>query len=504
MRFDARSAAVLQKASRGPAAISLRLARAQRAAPISRASRILTGVAGPVRLSGAGGTSGACGISGAGTFTCLSGCHCTGLGSLGATAKAIPAKWQVDPTELRKLVAAVNTAPAAVATPVPTAVAVAPAYMPRRLSTTRNIGFRGFGALGLSPEAGAVTSKVASTAGGAAATAAATTYGAGTILASSSVAGPIGLAVGVVIALAVSLFTKQYFNVGQSNQLCAQLEALWQKYLTIQGYVAGRALGWPTMNQLMHAATGAGLFPGNDMHLKFHEGTLQCAGHGDWVDAFTGYTAQGNPGGSCGAHNCMADALRQFNHGDVPAGMPDAIYFVDSILLPMNDPNHAKIPWIYNGANNPQVHQLLYDLADAYLAQFSSGTTPYVRYPQQQVGTPTAGAAGLPAPAQIVPAQTASTPSTQNMIQTSQTPVPGGSAVTGTVPGAVSTVPYYITPGGGGISMTPTAPGELPAGYTGAATTAAVSNPMFLYLGGGLLLVAVVMGLKHGKKGRRS
>ena len=348
----------------------------------------------------------------------------SGFGSLGATGGAQPATWQVDPTALRQLIAVAQKSQSPTATAAPSVAAPAPvaaAQPPSNLAATVAALRSGFKGLGLSPESGAVTGKIASTAGGAAVTSAAAAGTFGTAISAGSIAGPIGIAAGVVIALAISLFTKQYFNVNQSNQLCSQLEPLWQKYTSIQGYVAGRALGWQSMNQLMHAATGAGLFPGNDMHLSFHEGTLQCAGHGDWVDAFTGYTAQGNASGGsgCSGNNCMADALKNFSHNAVPPGTPDAVYFVDSILLPMNDPSHAKIPWIYNGASqNPQVHQLLYDMADAYLAQFSSGTVPYVEYPQSQVGTPTAGAQASPtgaatvyaAPAASAPAQPASAP----------------------------------------------------------------------------------------------
>lgn len=499
MRFDSRSAAVLRKASRGPAAIALRLSRARHAAPVSNVARVLTGMAGPLVLPT--GLGCLCGPS----------CQCepAGLGSLGATGKAIPAKWQVDPTALRQLITKVSAPPAVAATqaPTPAPVRIAPTNLSTRVTALRSTRLMGFGSLGFSPTAGQAVGTVGSKAGAVGASTLASELGA-----SAAVAGPIGIAAGVVIALAVSLFSKQYFNVGASNQLCQQLETLWQKYTTIQGYVAGRALGWKTMNQLMHAATGAGLFPGNDMHLSFHEGTLQCAGHGDWVDAFTGYTAQGNVGGSCGAHNCMPDALKKFNHGSVPAGVPDAIYFVDAIVLPMNDPNHAKIPWIYNGATkSAQVRQLLYDLADAYLAQFSSGTVPYVRYPQNQIGTPTPGAiaapaTALPAPSQLVPAQTASTPSSQNM-----QPVPGGTAVTPVtdagyalppLPGVPATTSYYMTPGGG-LSTTPT-PGStpVPAGYTGAATVGGGSLSMttMISLGAGLVALALLLPKEKGKR----
>lgn len=495
MRFDARSAQVLERASRGPAAMALRLARSRGTAPLSNAGKVLTTRGGPALGS-----------------LCLGGtCRCgSGLGALGATPAA-PAPWQVDPTALRQLINQVSApaAPAPVAAPAPSAVRIAPAGLAQTVTALRSARLMGFGSLGFSPTTGQAAGAVGSKAAAAGATDLAAYAGAG------SFAGPIGIAAGVVIALAISLFTKQYFNVGQSNQLCQQLETLFQKYVGIQGYVAGRALGWTTMNQLMHAATGAGLFPGNDMHLTFHEGTLQCAGHGDWVDAFTGYTAQGNPGGSCGAHNCMADALRQFNHGNVPAGTPDAVYFVDAILLPMNDPSHAKIPWVYNGAaKSAAVHQLLYDLADAYLAQFSSGTVPYVQYPQSQVGTPTPGAlpapatetflpatqAGvqapapvptpmapaLPAPTQLVPPQNANTVSTQNMTQAPVSyPVPGGSVVAGA---------------GAGANYLPAQ--AVPAGYTGAATVGASSLSMttMISLGAGLLALALLLPKEKGKR----
>lgn len=330
-----------------------------------------------------------------------------GFSGFGAAPLAVPAAWQVDPNALRTLAAAAQKGqvPTAVLQPKPSASAspAIQAAAPAIRSAWQNaqlpsaINFRGLGRFGLSPEAGAVGGKIASAAGGAAVTSAAAAGTFGTTVAASSIAGPIGIAAGVVIALAVSLFTKHYFDVHASDAACAQLEALWQKYTTIQGHVAGRALGWQTMNQLMHAATGAGLFPGNNMHLSFHEGTLSCAGHGDWVDSFTGSTIEGNPGAACGAHNCLADAYAtyQSQQSAVPPGTPDAVYLVDNILLPMNQ--SAKIPWIYQGAQNGQVHQLLYDLADAYIAQKGGNSTPYVEYPAAQIGTPIANAESAPA-----------------------------------------------------------------------------------------------------------
>jgi hypothetical protein len=389
-------------------------------------------------------------------------------------------------------------------------VRVAPANLTARIAALRNMRF---GSLGFSPGAGAVVGKAGGAVAGGEVTALATAAGYG------AMAGPIGAVAAVVIALAISLFTKKYFNVSQANQFCQTQVTLWQKYLQLQGYVAGRALSWPTMVQIFHGAVGAGMFPGNDQHLKFHEGTLACAGDGSWVDQNLCQTTDqmGGHVAPTSAHNAICDALTTYNQSRsrVPPGYPDAVYFVDNVWLPMWA--SAKIPWFANGARNSQVHQMLYDLVDAYLAQNASGTTPYVQYPQSQVGTATAGAVGAPqraltAPSQLVPAQTQVTPSSQNMLAPSiYNPAPGGSVVAGAAAGGNAlpgTTPYYITPGGG-ISMTPT-PGSrpvVPAGYTGAVTTGGnvVSNPIFLYLGGGLLVTAaVMMGLKHGKKGRRS
>ncbi|MGH7144782.1 MAG: hypothetical protein ACREJ2_11740, partial [Planctomycetota bacterium] len=259
----------------------------------------------------------------------------------------------------------------------------------------------------------------------------------------------IGLVIGAVVAIALTLFKKNYFNVGQSNAACQQVLEAWSKYLEVQGHVAGRALGWPTMVVVFHGATGAGLFPGNDMHLSFHEGTLQCAGHGDWADDFLGMDLNGHAVNNCGAHNCMADALAKYTQerGSIPKGSPDAVYFVDEILLPMNQ--SAAIPWIYRGGQNPQVHQMLYDLADAYLGAKASGTTPYVEYPASQVASEaTPGAVG------IAPAAPASSPA---------------------APGAVApaTVPY-VSPSASSTAATPASSSALTVTGTTAAGTPVV------------------------------
>jgi hypothetical protein len=307
--------------------------------------------------------------------------------------------------------------------------------------------YYGMGSLGLSPTETGIAETVGGKAAAAGASAAATALGAGAV-----VAGPIGLAAGAIVALALSLFQKNYFNVASSDEQCQQVQAIWEKYLSVAGHVAGRALGWSTMVLVFHGAVGEGLFPGNNMHLQFHEGTLLCAGHGDWVDEFLGDTLQMTPGPACSAHNCMADALAQFRseQGSVPSDTPDAVYFVDSILLPMNQ--SAQIPWVYQGGQNPTVHQLLYDTADAYLAQNGITSTPYVKYPAtpaaapaaaapaaQATPTPAATVQASPAPAQAVtpaPAPVASPVGATAADSSFAAPSPVGSTAPAAAPAA--------------------------------------------------------------------
>lgn len=343
---------------------------------------------------------------------------------------AQPAAWQVDPGALLALAKAASGGKQPLG----------------RLG--RLAYFRGFG---LSPTATTVTEAVAGKAAAAGASAAATALGAG------AAAGPIGLAAGAVIALALTLFQKQYFNVADANAACATQEQVWNKYLSVAGHVAGRALGWPTMIVVWHGAVGAGLFPLNSQHLSFHEGTLNCAGTGEWSDSFLGETLQGVATGCGSAANCMPEALQKFSASAVPAGTADAVYFVDSILLPMNA--GAKIPWITSAATNPTVHQLLYDVADAYLAENNIASTPYVKYP--------AAAATAPATAAPAPAKVTTPVAAAPQVPAAQVPpFPGFStSITATDPRLQE--PWTETESGASALWTPTGNGFYSVPYGG-------------------------------------
>lgn len=340
-----------------------------------------------------------------GLAACCSSCSSAGLGALPA--------WQTDPKALRALVMQVRHG--------------------------------GLGSLGLNQTEGKVVGAVASKGAAVGASALATYAGAGAI------AGPIGAAVGVVIGLVAGLFMgKHYFDVAAMNADEDKEVQAWNQYTQIQGHVAGRALGLQTMASIWNGAVHSGLFPGNDApksgDLCFHNGCGKYPGDARWVTA----TIQGCPG-----HNCFPDALTQFKaqQAGKPANVPDAVYFIDSIFLPLFEQT-ARIKWISDAANgNTQVHQLLYDAADAYLAQYGSNTVPYVEYPQAQVSTETvAGAEGSPSgPVQAPPApaaaavQPAAVPYLSPAVASSAAAVPAAAGtpinVTGTTASGTPVVP---------------------------------------------------------------
>jgi len=276
----------------------------------------------------------------------------------GLAGLPVPA-WQVHPGELRKLARA--SAP----------IAGLGGFAPYRSS-----GFAGFGRLGLSPTESTVA-KAAPAVG--AQVGSAILPGVGTA---------VGAAAGEVISLVAGLFAKQYFDVASMNADEDKEVAAWQKYVSIQGHVAGRAYGLDTMASIWNGAVHSGMFPLNNAPnsggLCFHDGCGKYPGDARWVTA----TIQG-----CSQGDCFPNALPLYNQqrSGKPSDTPDAIYFMDDIFLPLFE-SKAQIKWISAADGNPQVQQLLYDVADAYLAQNASGTTPYVEFPAAQAGTPTPGA----------------------------------------------------------------------------------------------------------------
>lgn len=370
-------------------------------------------------------------------------------GYRGLAGVTVPA-WQVHPGALRELAKQVSVA--------------------GRRSRIAGLGgfspYQGFGALGLSPTEGTVISVVGGKAAAVGASALATAAGAG------SVAGPIGAAAAVVIALVVGLFNKQYFDVASMNADETNEVAAWNKYVTIQGHIAGRAYGLATMGSVWNGAVHSGMFPLNNAPdsggLCFHDGCGKYPGDARWVTA----TIQG-----CSQGDCFPNALTQYNaeRSGKPADVPDAVYFIDDIFIPLFEA-HAQIKWISQAIGDPQVHQLLYDVADAYLAENASNTTPYVEFPAEQQGTPTAGAenasgegvvtqAAAPAAAPAAPAPAAAAPA----------PAPSPA------PAAAVTAAPAPTPAASPATPAP-APTPAPAATSGSTAPSTV-GPVVPYVG---------------------
>lgn len=291
---------------------------------------------------------------------------------------------------------------------------------------------RGLGALGAPSVAAAAGTTAASYAASAAVSSGLTAE----FATAGSVAGPIGTAVGAVVGLVASkLLNKQYLNVAQmdANQV-AELSAF-NQYKAVMGKAPGRQFGLSAMIAVWKGSEHAGFF-----HLAasqkqcFHEGCFTYGGRGDWIDttinnadapyqfpnvyqawlagrsaatrsttvprATVAPLARGAVMRGLGAysrnvvnldlgrmprvHPAHGARRRQLLSGlggfgtlgatAVAAPTPDAVTFIDHYFIPaaQHDPTPWEVP-----SNNTE-HQILYDVADAYLATKPVTTTPYI------------------------------------------------------------------------------------------------------------------------------
>lgn len=389
MRFDARSAAVLERASRGPAVMALRLSRAQHAAPVSNASRILSGVAGPARLAGMGAVPGGAYVSSAeGAYSIIK----SGSGATGASA----------------------------ASGAETGASVGTAIVP-------GIGT----AIGLI--IGAAAGALLSAFGGGRRDPETASWNAFIQAYSQNPAVVNQLSAPAAFQLMAGIMDAKNNSPGHSSALELAFGRMGENRVVVQ------------MANVINAATRAGQISYHDTPITVYNRIVK-----PWLISKNAYIKP-------------TDVIS--SNGSRAGGAVDAIF---EVLI---------AAWIsgYLKSTTPM----------GIAGQPISGLPPFVGLPQTQQPA----ASRVPAPTQLVPARTAATASTQNMLPTAPQAGPGGSAV-----------PYYVAPTGG-ISLTPPTPGAVPAGYTGAATTGGITSPMFLYLGGGLLVVAVLLGMKHGKKG---
>jgi hypothetical protein len=263
-----------------------------------------------------------------------------------------------------------------------------------------------FGSLGAS----ALVSTVASKGAGIAATSGTSSLAAA--MGAGAAAGPIGLVVGAIVGIVISkIFNKQYLDVTSANTIADASLGVFQQYQQIAGQVAGRQIGLPSMDAIWKGAMYAGLFPLNDQQLCFHNGCLKYKGQPEWIEATINgpdnqFTLGGNyqafvngavnaaaaPVSSTGttmpisAGNVIGRAqlkglgrARRFTGlGALGAinGVPEAVVLVDNYLIPANTRDNPA--WLV--PRTALEHQILYDVADAWLAAKHPelNSTPFV------------------------------------------------------------------------------------------------------------------------------
>jgi len=183
-----------------------------------------------------------------------------------------------------------------------------------------------------------------------------------------------------------------------------------------------------------------------------------------------------------------------------PGGMPDAVNFIDNFYLPYNSAHNT---WVV--PHTPTEHQILYDVADAFLAGKGITTVPYVPNPP---------AAAPPITTQVPPVAVPPNVANTMMPNYSPTPVPVTAQPVFTAvppptppppaqPPPESAIPNYGTTmpvvDQSGQFTNPTLPaGSVPA------MTAGLSNlpPGVMAIAAGLLLVSFALARPVGKPKR--
>jgi hypothetical protein len=176
----------------------------------------------------------------------------------------------------------------------------------------------------------------------------------------------------------------------------------------------------------------------------------------------------------------------------------DAVNFIDNFFLPYNQQHNT---WV--APKTATEHQILYDVADAYLAAKGITTVPFVANPQADVPPVT-----TPPPPVPVPPGTASTmmpnysptPLPPGVLQPIYSPVPPPMPPPPAVPPPQSSIPYYgttmpVVDQSGGLVNPTLPPGSVPA------MTAGLSNlpPWLMAAAGGILLVGFALARPAGK-----
>jgi hypothetical protein len=409
MRFDTRTALVMRRAARGPAAIALRQQRILKPLAVKgnpTSAVIQSGLAGPARMT-------------------VPGLYFpVGQGPRYQTFGQLPPYFMIGQGPRYQQFSVRNSLPVnlgrltraqAGARLVGGGVGSAAMGASRLVSAgTGGVpgGLTGFGQA-------STTSAIESAAAGAGARYGAT-VGAASLATTFGVAGSvvpiIGTAVGIVVGiLASKAFAKNYLSVANINVAEDDEVSAFNQYRGVAGKFAGRQVGVPAMRAVWLGSQHEGMFPfaANAPRQCFHNGCLKYGGRPDWVDSVLNhYGGDNNP-----APNTFPDLFKLWkSHAPVPgAGATNSSYvvpgntaqpavvvrstapvrsrvvalmglgqvsnqsaavdFIDNYFIPANRV-HSTPPWAV--PSTALEHQILYDMADAWLATQPIQTSAFV------------------------------------------------------------------------------------------------------------------------------
>lgn len=393
MRFDNRTAMVLKKAARGPAAIALRQQRIMRNPAYGRssgASAVIQGGLGAMsahvmRVHDGAGSRGARLVSGGVGMEASARTRLVSAGTGGVPGGTLSGLGVTGQTEDTAKSGAISIGSGAVGTAAGPAIA---AYI-----------------------------------------------GAG------SAAGPIGAAVGLIVGIVVTeLLKKNYLNVANVNAAQDAELNVFQRYQQVMGRAPGRAIGLDGMRAIWKGSMHVKMWnrQGADATQCFHEGCFKYPGRGDWVDgtitgdfpkAFSKWYAAQNaapvPNTSVRSvaiaptRTAVRTSLLGYSGlGSLGAtNLPAAVDFIDNYYLPQ-----MAGTWVVPA--NATEHQILYDTADAFLAKqpAAASTAPYVAIPNAEY-SPQAPTQTVPQPTNIVPPGSSGPSATTSY--PGYTPIPG-------------------------------------------------------------------------------
>jgi hypothetical protein len=324
-------------------------------------------------------------------------------------------------------------------------------------------GLQGLGQLGLSSSA---TGAAGGAAGGAATGAAV-----GSIVPGIGTA--IGAAAGAIVGAITGLLGGKSNPQIQIDKTSAQ--NFFGQYANLAGTVSGRSIGLNNMDMVLRGACFAGHFPkwGNKTELPDSLLSMPGSPYGGndncfkvlWAAARTGAKAPGTSGVNTG-------------NGNVP--VRDAKTFVDRYVWPSNTADVDTNPWVTT--TDAIGKQIIYDAADAYLAQQDPTTVPLIGQTLQAAANVSLPPTSAPAPPPVNPVGSASSAGPTVLTADGSTVAPGSNTALRNPQGQVFTLGPPLNAGGNAIYV------------NGAPTNNGAGSAIGLLLSGGQVYAQNALG----------